>query len=81
MVVLKSKHNERQEMNELTASELKIVTLAMTRTLLERKEEVSTKHFSDEYTVEVVKNLRELQRVYEKVIEIERQAIKAEQSK
>ena len=65
-------------MNELTAQELKVVTLAMTGQLMEQKEKLAEKHFSDEYTLKVVKDLRELQSVYEKVLAIER-AVRTEQ--
>lgn len=81
MLELKSKHNERQEMNQLTESEMRIVTLAMTSQLIDEKEKLAKVNFSDDYTLDVVKKLRELQRVYEKVIDIERQAFRAEKNK
>ena len=65
-------------MKELTAKELNVITLAMTGQLLEQKEKVATKNFTDEYTLKVVKDLRELQSVYEKVLAIER-AVRTEQ--
>ena len=81
MVVLKSKHNERQEMNQLTTDELKVISLAMVSEIIGEKDKLARLSFTDDYTLEVVKNLRKLQSVYEKFIEIERQALRAEQNK
>ena len=65
-------------MNELTAQELNVVTLALTGQLMQQKEKIAEKNFTDEYTLKVVKELRELQSVYEKVLAIER-AVRTEQ--
>ena len=74
----KPKGKKGYRMKELTAQELNVVTLALTGQLMQQKEKIAEKNFTDEYTLKVVKELRKLQSVYEKVLAIER-AVRTEQ--
>lgn len=67
-------------MNELTAQELKTVTLALTGQLMEQKEKIATKNYSDEYTLKLVNDLKDLQKVYEKLLRIENSVNRLEQN-